>query len=91
MQSQLAHGSGMSNLKVFSKLVSLRKEPSVQWGKFRASMSKNVYYYVKKAEGHPSILVALNLGPMSSTVALRKGGSNFPFGYLVNSFQIPLN
>lgn len=73
VESQLAHGSGMSNLKVFSKLVSLRKEPSIQWGKFRASMSKNVYYYVRKAEGHPSILVALNLGPMSSTVALRKG------------------
>ncbi|ESO12988.1 hypothetical protein HELRODRAFT_159582 [Helobdella robusta] len=73
LQYQSAHGSGMSHLKVFQKYVFLRKEPSLKWGTLHASILKNVYFYLRKAEGHSNLLVAINFGPGPSAVNLRSG------------------
>jgi len=74
----LAHGSGVSPISVFASVSKLRQEPSFQWGEFYPSVSGNVYFYVRQAEGFDGYLVAINLGPNPSTVNFNSGGLPLP-------------
>ena len=58
---------------MFAKLVKLRKEPSIQWGAFHHTKTRNIYYFVRQAEGFPGILVAINFGTQPSTVNFKEG------------------
>jgi len=69
LQAQLAHGSGVSAISVFSSIAKLRQEPSFQWGDFHPARSGNVLFYIRQAEGFDGYLVAVNLGPSPSTVS----------------------
>lgn len=73
VQSQMALGSGMSHLRVFNKIASLRSDPSIAWGDMHLSQVNDILVYVRKAQGHPCIIVALNLGEKYATVLLKKG------------------
>jgi len=58
-----AVGSTHKFTKVYAELTKLRKEPSMLWGQFfDAVLNDNIFSYVRKAEGHPSFLVAINFG-----------------------------
>ena len=67
-QTQRAHGSGITNIEIFSNLTLLRQEPSFQWGKLEIALVDDVLFYVRQAEGFPGFLVAINFGPRNSTV-----------------------
>jgi len=67
-QSQLAHGAGLTSLKIYGQLGNLRKEPSFQWGRLNVGVAENILFYIRQATGFPGFLVAMNLGPTRSTV-----------------------
>ena len=65
----MAHGSGVKAISVFADVSKLRQEPSFQWGAFSHAVSGNIYFYVRQAEGFDGYLVAMNIGPVPSTVS----------------------
>lgn len=78
VKTQQAHGSGLTNLEAFATYVTLREEPSLQWGSMEVGVTRDVLFYVRQAQGFPGVLVAVNLGPGEITVnfveeAPRKG------------------
>lgn len=66
VRAQQAHGAGLTNLEVFKNLTVLRKEPSFQWGRYEdgALSNKNIYAFVRQAEGFDGFLVAINFSPI---------------------------
>lgn len=63
VKTQQAHGSGLTNMAVFTELSALRSEPSMQWGAYKdLTQGDTVMVYRREAEGFDTFLVALNLG-----------------------------
>jgi glycosidase len=72
VETQTAHGSGMSHIKVFESLIALKKEPSFQWGKFVVGVEKSILFYIRQAEGFAGYLVAINFGPKAATANFKE-------------------
>lgn len=68
VKSEKAVGAGITNLDVYMAVSGIRKNPSFQWGVFKAAVYENVYFYTRKATGFPGYLVALNLGESPTTI-----------------------
>jgi len=70
VQTQEAHGSGVTHLGLFRKLVDLRRSSeSLQWGSVEGlAVQSSVLLYARAAEGFAPFLVAINFGPSPSTV-----------------------
>jgi len=71
VRAQQAHGAGWTNLEVFKNITVLRKEPSFQWGRYEdgALSNKNIYAFVRQAQGFDGFLVAINFSPMGSDMS----------------------
>ena len=68
LQSIDAHGASLNYLDVVRALNKLRTQPAFAWGQhITAAVNKNIYSFVRKAEGHPGYLVALNVGENQSS------------------------
>ena len=71
LQTQSAHGSGVTNLEVFKALTAVRQEPSFQWGTYsEVVINHNILAYSRQAQGFPGFLVAINFGTSSTTANL---------------------
>jgi len=70
VQTQQAHGSGVTHLGLFHELVRLRRaSESLQWGALQGlAVQSSVLLYVREADGFNPFLVAINFGPSPSTV-----------------------
>lgn len=63
-----AHGASLNYLDVVRDLIKLREQPSFLWGQiFTTTVNANIFSYVRKAEGHPAYLVAMNVGAKESS------------------------
>jgi hypothetical protein len=76
-QTEEAVGSTHKFTKVYAELTKLRKEPSMLWGQFLdAELNDNIFAFVRKAEGHPSFLIAINFGTQPSSDDYTKAVKN---------------
>jgi len=70
VQTQEAHGSGVTHLGLFTKLVKVRRDSeSLQWGSVHGlAVQASVLLYVREAQGFAPFLIAINFGPSPSTI-----------------------
>lgn len=63
-----AHGADLNYLDVVREVNKLREDPAFAWGTLNMTVvNDNILSYVRKAEGHPGYLVAMNLGATESS------------------------
>ncbi|CAH0389256.1 unnamed protein product [Bemisia tabaci] len=61
-----------SHLKIFKRLMELRKSPIIKDGELdTCPLSKWVFMYVRKLEGHPLVLVVVNMGSETESVCAK--------------------
>jgi hypothetical protein len=58
-----------SHLNIYKELAKLRDKPSFQWGNFKyALITDDLFSFLRKAEGHETFLVAMNMGKKTINV-----------------------
>jgi len=72
-----AHGASLNYLDVVRDLVKLRDEPAFSWGQiYTVTVNTNIFSFIRKAEGHPGFLVAINVGQNESSDDYSKAVEN---------------
>jgi len=76
---QKSLGTDQKQLDVFTKVMKLRQEPSIIWGRiFESKMDSHIYSYLRQAEGFPGFLVAANIGTAPSLIDFMKPSIRLP-------------
>ncbi|XP_063708467.1 maltase A1-like [Culicoides brevitarsis] len=64
-----------SHLKIFKKLVELKKNEVLRWGDYKSALINDQVYAFRRRLGNETYIIALNFGKTSTTIDLKK---NFP-------------